>query len=70
MLLLNDIESIDYSGLLRMLTGDKRHSQFKLLLYTDLSYEKVKEEILSKTIPINWRSSVFESKSRLLTRLI
>ena len=69
-LLLTDIESIDYGSLLRLMIGEKKHSKFKLILYTDLSYEKIKEEILSKTTPVNWRSSVFESQSKLLTKLI
>lgn len=61
-LLVTEIDSIDYGNLLRIMLGEKRHSQFKILLYTDLSYEKIKEEVLSKTIPVNWRSSVYESK--------
>lgn len=69
-LLVDDIDQIDYGSLLMVLNGDKKVSAFKLVLYTDLPYSKVREEIISKTIPINWKSSDFANTDKLLKRLI
>jgi hypothetical protein len=37
-LIVTDIEAIDYGALLRVMLSDKRLRTFKLILYTELSY--------------------------------
>lgn len=69
-LLVDGIDRIDYGSLMMVLSSDKRMSSFKLVLYTDLPYGKVREEVISKTIPINWKSSDFANSDRVLKRLI